>query len=121
MSSASTPSPFSVEFVSANQAITAAGSLTIAHGLGVIPKMCGYEIINQVADGGYSPGDIVEMRTWDFSETANAVAGLSNTKDATNLNIRFGSRTTWDIPNKGTGAGVNIVLANWNIRFKAWA
>lgn len=113
--------PFTRSFASADQTITAGGSLTLAHGLGVVPKLVVYELVCQSTDGGYSAGDIIDSFTWDFSETTNALAGFSCVKDATNLNVRFATRSQWPIPNKGTGAIANITFSNWRMRFNAYA
>lgn len=104
-------------FISAQQTITAAGGLTLAHGLGVIPlRSLNILLVNTTGEGNYVAGDITPY----FSSTPPANQGVAVVPDATNLNIRYGSTAnTFTIPNKNTGAALNITNANWNAVFLA--
>lgn len=103
-------------FTSTDQTITAAGSLTIAHGLGVAPKRIAWALVCQTADQNYTAGDVV---FYPLNNTGTN-QGVVIVPDATNLNVRFGSSATvFQIINKTTGAANNITLANWKIRFYA--
>lgn len=112
------------EFESAEQTITAAGSLTIVHGLGVVPKYYKSYMKNNSAEDGYSAGDEFEMRG-TLQEGPGAVAhdrGVMIVPDATNLNIRYGSETNvFSVINKTTGNRAITVNSNWRIIFRAWA
>lgn len=108
------------KFTSAEQTITAAGSLTIPHGLGTADLMVQARLICKTAEGGYSIGDEVVVNN-SINTSANP-QGQSIVPDATNLNIRFGSNaSTYDILDKTTGAEFNITNANWKLIVKAWA
>jgi hypothetical protein len=81
---------FSKPYTSPEQTITAAGSLTLAHGLGVKPQFIQILLKCQTGEFGYSSGDELFMQYGDNSGSANGI-GVSIVPDATNLNIRYGS------------------------------
>lgn len=103
---------FTKSFVSSGQTITAAGALTLAHGLGTTPTLLAATLVNTTAELGYSIGDKFAL----FNSNV-----LSIVPDATNLNIRFGSVGPFAIPHKTTGVATTITNADWNIVFSAWA
>lgn len=101
----------------ADQTITAAGALTIAHGLGITPTLVATFLKNVNASGGYTTGEIVPAQ-WMYGSSQ----GVSYTADATNLVLRFGSNAnTFNVTNKTTGADVAIVDTDWKIFLRAWA
>ena len=109
-------------FTSTAQTITAAGSLTIAHGLSAAPTVVTAWIKCLVADGGYSVGDevfVVVQGATNSSTTNNK--GVSIVRDATNLTIRFGSSpNTFQPLHKTTGVAYNsFVNTSWEIYFHA--
>jgi len=95
-------------FVSTDQTITLAGALTLAHGLGVAPRIMMTTLVCQTAELGYSVGDVVQQQ----GDAASIVP------DATNLNIRY-KNAAIAVVNKTTGALTSITAANWNARFFA--
>lgn len=106
-------------FESAEQTITSAGALTLAHGLGVLPKLIQVFIKCQTAEYNYSVGDQIPAPVFNSDGT---MLGVSVVFDSTNLNIRFGNNAqNWNIPNKSTGALSAINNANWKAIFRAWA
>ena len=114
---------FGATFTSAQQTISAAGSLTIAHGLGKVPFLITTTIVCQSSEFGYSTGDelLVSMGA-PYSATSTTAEGAAITMDATNIYVKF----TSDIPlnnmlNKSTGATVILTLANWKLVVKAVA
>ena len=109
-------------FESAEQTITAAGGLTIPHGLGVKPFMVQCELICKVAALGYSVGDIVIVQDAQASSSAADAYGLSLVYDSTNINIRMASGAgVFIVINKTTGAGANITATDWKLIVKAIA
>lgn len=120
----STASGLSNEFISADQVITSGGALTLAHGLGTMPKLVQCRIRNLVADQAYSIGDELLMDIGVF-ETAGATVmqGLSVVADAVNITIRYGGHpTVFTIMAKDGGAtGGSITLANWAFIVRAYA
>lgn len=104
-------------YTSTDQTITAAGSLTLAHGLGTQPKHVHVLLVNQTAELGYSINDVMILA---YGGNAGNNSGISIVPDATNLNIRFGSAANlFNIVRKDTGATANITNANWKVRFEA--
>jgi hypothetical protein len=95
-------------FVSADQTITGAGSLTLAHGLGSAPRLVQPAFVCQTAELGYSIGDV----TFPYTAVVSCVP------DATNLVIRYLSGAL-SVVNKTTGAYTAITPANWKARFLA--
>ena len=111
--------PFTKEFVSSNQTLTSAGALTIAHSLGVRPKLTQVWLECQTAEHGYSIGDQVQISTTDADASRS---GVSLVADATNLNIRYGnSAGIFLLVHKTSGAAAVATNGNWRAIFKAWA
>jgi len=111
---------FTKSYTSADQTITAAGALTLAHGMGVAPEFVFMYLICQTNEAGYTAGNVV----WGNPINAGAVAsnGLSLKVDATNITVRIGSAANpITISHGTTGVGTGLTNANWKLRFKAWA
>lgn len=110
-------------FVSAAQTITAAGSLTLAHGLGAVPTMIAMQLTCTSTDAGYSVND--QLWVDPVADGING-RGVSVVPDSTNLNIRFGADGggggvgSFDVLNKGTGGGAAITNTKWTATFYAW-
>lgn len=115
--------PIKKVFTSTNQTITAAGALTLAHGLAVVPVFVTLELECTSADAGYSVGNIIEMAIIASVLTPSTPnLGVSVKKDATNLTVRFGSNgPTFLYSNATSGNSVLLTNANWVARFKAYA
>lgn len=111
-------SVFTASFVSTDQTLTAAGALTLAHGLGGMPTLIQSRLRCTTADNGYSIGDELIISTTGGASTNY---GIVCVPDATNLNLRFGSQAQvfWTL-GKATGNGVNIVPASWVLIVRAW-
>ena len=114
-------SKFSKEFTSADQTISAAGLLTLAHGMGASPSVVMYYLICQTGELGYSAGDVVHISV--ESDSNNTVPrSFTSVLDSTNISIRFGNTNPpFALLNKSTGAIAAITSANWKFRVKAWA
>lgn len=105
-------------FVSAEQTITSAGSLTIPHGLGAMPSLIQCRLVCISDEDNYVAGDELIISP-DFLGITNA--GLSIVPDATNLNIRYGSATQpFQQLNKTTGASGSFNKALWKLVVRAW-
>lgn len=96
-------------FVSADQTITLAGALTLAHGLGVAPRLWSVVYVCTTAELGYSIGDVVSTGSAQMPAIW---------PDATNLNVRYASAAV-SICHKTTGALTAITSENWKARFLA--
>jgi hypothetical protein len=112
--------PFSQSYASAQQTITAAGSLTLAHGLASTPQLYLAVLQCTTAEFGYSIAD--EIQALLTSSTSAASRGVAVVPDATNMNIRYGSdANTFGAVNKTSGAFVALTNANWRLVIRAWA
>lgn len=108
-------------YLSADQTITSAGSLTLAHSLGAAPKLVMAWLKCGTGEAGYTAGDIV-LAPATNADSGGDSKGVSVTADTTNLNIRFGSSAAvFNLLNKTTGTGANITNANWTIHFRAFS
>lgn len=114
----------SSKFTSTQQTISAAGTLTIAHGLGAVPFGVSVEAVCQTAENGYSIGDVllVPIAPSSTTSTSGQGYGISITKDSTNIKITFGSHSTASLiaTNKSTGDNVGLTDANWKLVVRAW-
>ncbi len=111
---------FQKQYLPSAQTITPAGSLTLAHGLGLQPKLVTYHLVNQTAEFGYSVGDEVDLSV-QFPPS-NSNYGVAVVADATNINVRFGSATiVFLLLDKSNGNAINIHPANWGFVMRAYA
>jgi len=109
---------YSNYFQSADQTITSAGALTIAHGLTRAPISVQAFIKNTTAESGYSIGDITPAKLG----SAESSQGAGITWDATNIYVRFGSiPQVFAITDKTTGGGSQTTNTNWAFFVRAWA
>lgn len=102
--------PLTKGFESAAQTITTGGQLTIAHGLGAVPKTYVIWLVCVTAENGYTAGQRVGFDTAAIPTNR----GLSVIVDATNVVLRFGS-AAFAITNASTGASGSLTPANWNL------
>jgi hypothetical protein len=112
--------PFSQSFESAQQTITTAGSLTLAHSLSARPKLYSGFLQCTTAEFGYSIGDeVIALTTTGLSASDR---GVSIVPDATNMNIRYGNdASVFSATNKTTGVYQSLTNANWRFVVRAWA
>lgn len=111
--------PFQSQFVSAQQTITAAGALTLAHGLGTKPLLHMAFIQCVVAEHGYSVGDEIGIA---LSTSNYGGYGIAVVPDATNLVVRFGQiADPILITHKTTGGSASATSTKWKLVVRAWA
>ena len=104
-------------FESAEQTITAAGALTLAHSLGVTPDRFAAYLVNQTAEIGYEPGAPV----WISIGGAGTNRGMAVTADALNIYIRYGSdANTFELLGATSGSTTSITNASWRLVIKAF-
>lgn len=112
---------FSADFVSSDQTITAAGALTIAHGLGRAPLFVQVALICQSSDVGYTTGMVVPYPIGQRSTDSVNNYGVTVVTDSTNLSVRYGSiSTVFSIMNFSNGDAANIDPTKWKVRFYAF-
>lgn len=95
------------------QTITAAGALSLTHGLGGLPRTVMLTLVCQTADAGYAPGDEVVISAGPANGTDN---GIGVWITSTTVEIRFGAAAgLLRVVNKTTGANASITNANWRL------
>lgn len=104
-------------YESSQQTMTAAGLLTLAHGMGMKPKFISMAAVCQVAEHGYSVGDEIFIHA--FTDTAAQSVGVTVRFDTTNLYIRFGASGFFIF--NASGGSVLMTLANWRLIARACA
>ncbi len=108
---------FTEEFISADQTITSAGALTLAHSLSAAPKLIQVWLKCTTSEHNYSVND----ELIPAYHTGAAGKGTSVVPDATNLNVRYGDNVNvFGVINKTTGVLQNATNGSWRAIFKAW-
>lgn len=102
---------FTKSYVSSQQTITAAGTLTLAHGLGAAPKLVTATLVCASASGGFTVGQEFDI-VIGYMDTNR---GVNVIRDATNLTVRYGSSATTFIALNPT-SGVTGALTNADFR-----
>jgi len=114
--------PFSKSYASTGQTITAAGTLSLAHGLGAAPKLVNFYVkcTDAGGDGGWSLADEIFVDAYPGEVGVNR--SLTVERDATNILIYFGSdANTFVATNPSTGATAALDNAKWQLYVLAWA
>jgi hypothetical protein len=116
-----TAGTFTGKFTSAQQTITAGGTIiTVAHGLGSAPFWAGLILHCVTGDGGYSAGDEIYLTSNGSTLASSDASGFGVYCDPTNVNIVVPSNSGLVLPNKSGGARFVFTPANWKIIIKAW-
>jgi hypothetical protein len=113
---------FSQLFESAQQVITTAGALTIAHGLGKPPVLVRPHLICVTGESNYTADDIL-MDGFSIAPVVGITnQAISIKADSTNLIIRFGNNNpVFQTIDAVSGSNVGLTNTNWKIIFRAWA
>lgn len=110
--------PGTLYFASSAQAISVAGQIVLAHSLVTEPSTVFVELHNVNAEAGYTAGQHLALGP---ATTGSANRGISFTKNATNITIRFGSDPgVFDIMRYDNGLTTTITPGNWTAVFKAY-
>lgn len=114
--------PFRKAYVSAEQTITQAGLLTLAHGLGEVPVLFTFTLVCKTSEFGYTAGQVLPigiMAAPAGSDEYNA----SLAADATNLIVRYANNPAgvFNVLNGTTGNNVIITNGNWRLVVRAYA
>lgn len=105
-------------FRSAQQTITNAGLLTLAHGLGGKPDSLEFHLVCQTADDGYTVGDEVNIGATPADFGSVGGYGVSCVPDTTNISIRYGV-SGQIITQKASGSTNVVTNANYRAVFLA--
>jgi hypothetical protein len=110
---------FTAYFQSADQTITSAGSLTIAHGLGRTPVLIQAWLKCAVAEANYTIGQMVPIHLGAADAASNT--GVAVVPDATNLNVRFANAANVFVGiNFTTGAVPALTNTSWRLVLRVW-
>jgi hypothetical protein len=115
---------FTKSFTSTGNTISSAGSLTLAHGLGVKPALIMTTIVCTGAEAGYSVGDELHVSLGGpYTGTSVTASGGAVTIDATNINIKWASSSSVfsAMIRKDTGGTANLTNSNWTLSVRAVA
>lgn len=105
-------------YLSPQQTITNAGTLTLAHGLGAIPvRWAVAYLVCLSSEFGYTTGDYA-IPLVDHNTTGGNGYTAGIKADATNLNIKYGS-SGFGIINFTNGQFANATSTNWKAVFYA--
>jgi len=103
-------------FESAKQTVTPASTLSVAHGLGVVPRLFQVVLKCETGELNYSAGDEVSCN-FNF---VSGVGVIQASADATNVVINYSGAST-SVLNKSTQAQTPITSGNWRFVVRAWA
>lgn len=115
-------SPFTKEYLGTPQTVTSSGTLTLAHGMGVKPKLIQARLRMLAAVAEWSIGDefLIDLSPIDY--TGPVSKGASVQPDATNLVVRYGAWaevfTILQKTTRGTQTPANTEVA---LIIDAWA
>lgn len=113
---------FTLSYTSSDQTITTAGALTLAHGLGVAPKLVVYDLVCQTNEAGFTAGQVLPNADFSHNMGGTVDRGLIAIMDATNITIRFGALTNvFTALHATTGVATVLTNANWKVRVRAYA
>lgn len=102
-------------YFSGNQTLTLSSNTSLAHGLGVRPRIVWAELRCDTANLNYSVGDTLTVLD---TEGGSGSAGIGSYYDATNVNLRVGNNVF--IPDKLTLSTVAVLTAtSWRVRVYA--
>jgi hypothetical protein len=105
--------------VSPEQVIVAGGTLTLAHGLGVTPKIVTAELVCKSSTIGYSVGDVV---FYGLTPQSDQTKGISTASDSTNLFCSYGSAgNSIEVAIKGSNIVTPIITDKWKVVWRAFA
>jgi len=114
-----TITPFSKAYMSTGVVITAAGTVTLTHGLGDTPSLVFAKLINTSTEGGYSANDEVAVSFTTVLSGQNT--GVAIVPTTTTLVLRYGNTAnTFYILDKGTGASLAIDNTKWLLKVNAF-
>lgn len=108
---------FTSKYESAEQTISAAGGLTLTHGLGGKPFGVSLHIVCKSAEHGYSIGDEAFLA----SSSTGALGVTAYVDNTTEIGVRFDDNASpLTIQHKTTGANVSPTNASWRLVVRAW-
>lgn len=114
-------SPITKAYVSSAQSFARAGLVTVAHGLGVDPKIITGTLICQVAENGWSIGDRQHISLTPDNDDSAVISGFGTRSDATNIYVRCGVTGGYGFTFSTGGNTSSTTDANWKLEVRAYA
>ncbi|POO54294.1 hypothetical protein CPJ18_01965 [Agrobacterium rosae] len=109
-------------FTSGQQTITMGSTVSVAHGLGVIPSIVQFDLICVTAELGWAAGQVTQVPSGiiGVSSVTPGGYGVGMEKTSTNIIARF-PYSAIQVPDKAqnSGASGNITPANWRLIVRA--
>lgn len=97
-------------------AITNANTITVAHGLGAVPKLVWVTLRCKTADLGYAVGDEVDLTTYASVTPTLSSSGYATAKNATNVIVQIGINGIAIVQRSATvGNAVAITNGSWEL------
>lgn len=112
---------FAKEYTSAEQTITAGGTVNLTHGLGAVPKLIRTELVCKTAESDYVIGDVIEVDLAVTPASSLTSTGHVVKKNSTTISVTFGNSATAYFGKSSAGASVTLANANWRLIVRAWA
>lgn len=111
---------FTKSYESAQLTPSSAATFTLAHGMGVKPKVIHIFCVCIGANNGYAVGDEVLCSVVGGSTTNDRANSFVS--DATNINIRMANiASPFVAGNKNTGELMGLTSTNWRVIIRAYA
>lgn len=109
---------FTKAFTSAEIEITQAGSGTVTHGLGEVPKLVQVLLICKTAGAGYEIGDVI---VWGHAIHASD-RGVSLLLGTSGIQYKYANTSPPFVAiNKTSGNVTGLPATEWRMIIKAWA
>jgi hypothetical protein len=100
-------------------AIANTGVYSFTHGLGGMPRFVTVDLVNKVANGGYNPGDVIQVSAG--ADPVGSTEGVAVKKTATTITIYVAQNGPSEyVRGDGTGAGVVLVSDRWDMVVRAY-
>lgn len=109
-------------FTSAEQTLTATGTLVLAHSLSSTPYLIMPYLICKTSEYGYAIGEELLVNPAGNDPAGTGSRGLSIVPDGTNIDITYGAQANMiNIIRKDNGLVEEATSANWKLIIRAWA
>lgn len=109
-------------YTSPQQLMPQGGTITLSHGLGVVPFSVVLEMVCVTTEHGYSPGDIIQLE-WactDFNVASRQGYGATVIKSSTQVRVYLANDYSFVAVSTG-GAPAVLTPANWRLVVRAQA
>lgn len=100
--------------------IANSGVYPLAHGLDSMPKFVTVDLVNVIANGGYVPGDVIQISA--TNDVVGVNEGIAIKKSINNVTIYVGNNGPGEyVVGDGSGAGTILTASSWSMVVRAYA